>query len=118
MIALPDPVLVYVAGPFRAVTPWTVEQNVRAAEAIGFALAGVGVVPVIPHTMFRFFDKTQTDRFWLDGTLELLRRCDAVCLLTTWEQSAGARGEKTEADRLGLPVFRSVDDVAKWAASR
>ncbi len=40
------PCLVYVAGPFRARSPWEVERNVRAAETATLALASMGAVPV------------------------------------------------------------------------
>lgn len=97
--------IVYIAGPFRAVTAWEIENNVRRAEEVGFLVAQAGAMPLIPHANTRFFHGHQTEQFWLDGTLELLRRCDALMLLPTWAQSSGARGEKAEAERLGLPVF-------------
>ena len=85
--------LIYVAGPFRGETPWDVEQNIRNAEEIGLELAEQGWVPVIPHTMYRYFDKRCSDEFWLDGTLELMRRCDALHLCPGWERSSGSRAE-------------------------
>lgn len=96
---------VYVAGAFRAPTPWEVEQNVRKAENLALALARVGAAPLCPHPMFRFFNGLLDDRFWLEATLELLRRCDALALLPSWEQSSGSQGEKAEAERLGRPIF-------------
>ncbi len=98
--------LVYVAGKYRGDTGWQVEQNIREAEALGFKLASeYGVVPVIPHTMYRHFDGEMSDEFWLEGTLEVMRRCDAVVMHPNWKDSAGARGEYEEAVNLGMPVF-------------
>jgi hypothetical protein len=101
--------VVYVAGPFRGATGWDVEQNVRRAEELGIEVAALGAMPLIPHANTRFFHGTISDQFWLDGTLELLRRTDALVLVRGWERSAGATAEKLEAERLGLPVFDTTD---------
>jgi hypothetical protein len=55
--------------------------------------------------MYRFWDGTQTDQFWLDATMELLRRCDAIALHKRWRKSSGSKAEKAEAERMNLPVF-------------
>lgn len=89
------PKLVYIAGPYRAPTAWQCEQNIRDAEAVGYFVALLGAYPIIPHTK----------QFWLGGTLELMRRCDGVVFLKTWQSSSGARAERIEAERLGLPIF-------------
>lgn len=57
---------VYIAGPFRAPTPWEVETNIRTAETNGLYVAKLGAIPRIPHTMYRFFDGSLPDEFWLE----------------------------------------------------
>lgn len=99
--------VVYVAGPFRAQIAYDIEQNIRAAEALGLEVCRMGGVAVVPHTQYRFFQGALPDEFWLEATLELLRRCDAIVLLPTWQKSSGARGEHDEAVRLNLPVFHA-----------
>lgn len=82
--------LCYIAGPFRGPTPWDVEQHIRAIEVLGLEVARCGVAPIMPHPMTRYFDKQLTDQFWLDATLALLGRCDAILLSTDWTHSTGA----------------------------
>lgn len=96
--------LIYVAGPFRGKSTWEIENNIRRAEEVGAELAKQGFFPVIPHTMLRFFQGLAEDSFWLEGDLELLRRCDAVVMVPGWERSVGASKERQEALRLGIPV--------------
>lgn len=102
---------VYVAGPYRGNNAWEVERNIRDAEECAYALMDSipDLLAVVPHTMFRFFDGTQSGAFWIDRTLELMRRCDAVVLLPGWEKSAGTLGEIDEARRRGMPVFVPVE---------
>lgn len=106
--------LVYVAGRYRAPTTWERERNIQQARLVGAEVAKLGAYPVIPHSNTSHFDGLADDQFWLDGTMEMLRRCDAVVLVVGWEQSSGTRAEKAEAERLGLPVFSTLDDVEWW----
>lgn len=96
---------IYVAGPYRGENAWKVEKNIREAENFGYLLAELGAVPVIPHTMYRFWDGTLTAKTWLEITLSLLKRCDAVVMLDGWSNSEGSLGEYEEAKRLRIPIF-------------
>lgn len=106
--------VVFIRGPFRAANAWEVEQNIRRAEALGFEVAKLGAMPMIPHTNTRFFDGTLTDEFWLEGTMELLRRSDAVMSVRGCEKSSGSAAEGVEAKRIGLPVFSDLGQLAAW----
>jgi len=106
--------IVYIAGPFRGLTAWDVACNVHRAEELAFAVAKAGAMPLCPHANTRDFDGTLTDKFWIDGTLELLRRCDAVIVVPGWEESTGTRGEIEEAKRIGLSVFYDQCELRAW----
>ena len=106
--------VVYIAGPYRGRTPWDVETNIRKAEAIGLEVARMGFMPLIPHTMTRFFDKQCTSHFWIEGTLELLARCDAMIVLPGWENSDGTKGEIALAEKRNIPYFWSMKDLGLW----
>ena len=105
-------VLIYIAGPYRGKNAWQVEQNIRRAEEAGFMLAGLGAIPVIPHTMYRFWDGTLDDDFWLNATMEIMRRCDVVFMLRGWSNSKGAAAEMMEAERIGIPILFEHDESA------
>lgn len=106
--------VVYVAGPYRGPSAWAVECNIRRAEELGMRVAELGAMPLIPHTNTRFFNGTLDDRFWLLGTIELLRRCDAAIFVRNWKRSTGAMEEHAECLRRGLPVFYQPRELAKW----
>jgi nucleoside 2-deoxyribosyltransferase len=106
--------IVYVAGKFRGKTAWEVAENVRAAERVGFEVAKLGAMPLIPHANTSNFDGTLTAEFWLEGTMELLRRCDAVLTVDNWQQSTGATLEVIEAEARRMPVFHYVESLRMW----
>jgi len=65
------------------------------------------------------------DEFWLNGTLEMMRRCDGVLLIDGWTRSTGACEEQRQAAALGIPLLSADgwsnrggshihEDVAAW----
>lgn len=97
--------VIYIAGKYRGPTPWAVEQNIRAAEDVAAKVIRAGHMPLTPHKNTAHMEGLADDAFFLEGTMELLRRCDAVLCVSNWRDSVGARAEVEEARRLGLPVF-------------
>lgn len=96
--------LVYIAGPFRGLTPYEVHRNVCAAEHVGFEVAKRGGFPIIPHTMTQHFDKLLTDDFWIEGHLRMLRCCNALVMIPGWARSQGAIAKRDSADGK-IPIF-------------
>lgn len=106
--------LIYVAGPFSGETAWDVEKNVRNAEQAGWRIAEQGGMPVIPHANSRFFFGQFTAQFWYDGTMELMRRCDAIFVLPGFQNSKGTLAEIEEAEAKKIPVFYHYRDLFDW----
>ena len=107
--------LVYIAGPYRAPTPWGVEQNIQAAVLAAAQVWAAGLAAVCPHANSAHMEGVTTDENFLAGTLEMLRRCDAILVIEGWKNSEGARGEVDEAVRLGLPVLYKWGDKSYLA---
>jgi nucleoside 2-deoxyribosyltransferase len=106
--------LIYIAGPFRASDAWEVHCNVHRAERAARDVSRLGAFPVTPHSIGAHFDGTETAEFWLTGTMELLRRCDAVLVLPNSGRSTGTQAELKEAERLGIPVFEESFSLGAW----
>lgn len=110
--------VVYVAGPYRGANAYEVELNIREAEAATFELAKAGIVAFCPHTMFRHFDGTLTDEFWLLASSELMLRCDYLLLLTGWRKSEGCKAEKELWVKQSGDgeIYYGVEDLIDWLA--
>lgn len=107
--------LLYIAGPYRASCGVKTMKNIHRAESFGkrVLLNLNDWFPVIPHmnTALWDFDKNLrdvTDDVYLSGTMEIMRRCDAVL---AFGDSEGTRAEIAEAEKIGIPVYRSIEDV-------
>lgn len=100
----------YVAGSFSANNHGTVAENIDAAAKVANAVYEAGAWPVCPHTMGERFAGVWEQQRCLDGTLEQMRRCDAVVLVANWLHSAGAKAECYDACNRGQPVFNALPD--------
>ena len=97
--------VIYIAGPFRAKTQWGIMKNVRKAEDASLKLWKLGYAVICPHTMTQHFQDECPDEVWLNGCLDLLKRCDAIFLVEGWQESEGALAEYKLAQELGLVII-------------
>lgn len=121
--------LIYIAGPYR---PYTnaygalvdTAHNISIAELTAVhlvdTLGHLGLFPVVPHLNTRDFEnqvKQNNDRYFLDGTMAMLERCDAVLLTMPNADvvSTGTKAEVHRAHQLGIQVYRSFDSLRRAA---
>lgn len=110
----------YIAGKFRGANGYVVYRNVQMAEAAMYEVIkgalerGTPVSVLCPHALTVHFDRTFTDQYWLEATLEWLDRCDGVLMLPDWEQSEGARGEEARARATDKRLFYNIESVLDW----
>jgi nucleoside 2-deoxyribosyltransferase len=103
--------LIYIAGPFRAANAWEIEQNIRRAEGVALEVWRAGFAALCPHTNTRFFQGAAPDESWLQGDIEMLRRCDGVMLCENWWLSSGTKAEVGVAVERLIPVYDEVRDI-------
>jgi hypothetical protein len=109
--------LCYIAGNYRSPTHLGRERNVLEAREVGYLVAQAGAYPVIPQSKTSHFDDVVLDeKFWLEGTMEFMIRCDSVMLTDRWMSSSGARSEVEMAEAHGIPVFECISDLEQWLA--
>lgn len=114
--------VVYVAGAFRypsVYVPghqdhWGIQQNIMRAMTCSLDIWRAGAAALCPHANTMFFQNAAPDDVWLEGDLELMRRCDAVYMVPGWEQSKGACAEYAEAKAIGLPIFCTFSMLYLW----
>ncbi len=106
--------VIYIAGPFRSKTEWGRQQNIREAERYALEVWVRGAAAICPHKNTEHFEGSAPDQLWIQGDLEILRRCDAVLFLPTWRMSQGAILERSYAEERGIPVFDTLDELYAW----
>lgn len=106
--------LVYVAGPYRAVSEWEVTQNIRRAEEMALRVWQAGAACICPHKNTAMFGGAADDKVWLEGGLIMLGKCDAVMLVNGWEKSEGTLEEMSYARDKRIPIFERFEDLVQW----
>ena len=96
--------IIYVAGPYRADTENGVFENIMRARKKARELWLEGWVVICPHMNTAFMDGGDPQRY-LDGSLEILKRCDAIYMLRDYPLSEGAHAEFSQAMRDGLEIY-------------
>ena len=79
--------------------------NIQNAERVALKYWILGYVVICPHKNSALFDGALPDKVWLEGALELLRRCDVIVMMQNYKTSMGAMFELQEAKRLGLEIL-------------
>lgn len=106
--------VIYVAGPFRGKNHFEIHQNICAAERLALLVWQYGAVALCPHLNTAHFQGALPDEAWLDGDLELLKRCDAVLVVPFWQDSKGTCREIEFAKQHNIPVFYALTELADW----
>lgn len=107
--------LLYVAGPYRSPKMDGVFENIYRARSVAKKLWAMGAAVLTPHMNTAFLDGAVAegdDDVWLEGDLEMLRRCDALVLVPGWEASKGTAAERAFALAHDLPVFEAHEEAA------
>jgi hypothetical protein len=113
--------LIYIAGKYTGKTYLEIEDNIKKAEAVAIELIAKkgkqGYYPVTPHLNTAHFeiyepclDGIDYD-YWLEGTAEMLKRCDGILLMKSWYESSGAIKECGLAQQLNIPIYFNIDDI-------
>lgn len=108
-----DHPLAYIAGPLTNGNPL---RNLVDAIMTADALWLHGIASVVPHlSLVADAVAPRPYSCWMEGDLEILRRCDVLLRLPG--ESPGADLEVACAHERGIPVCHSVEAVLDWHAS-
>jgi len=97
--------LAYISGAYRSKSINGIHDNIQKARQVSIEYWRKGYAVICPHTNTAFMDGACEDHVWIEGDLEMLRRCDVVIMLPDWEESEGARAEYEEAVKHEKIIF-------------
>ena len=97
--------VIYVAGKYRADTENGVFENIIHARREAQRLWQKGWAVICPHTNSMFMGSMLANEVFMQGDLEIVRRCDAIYMLSNYKDSEGALRELELAKELGLKIY-------------
>jgi len=103
--------IAYIAGPYRGRTHNDIAENIWAARSIATRLWELGYAVICPHLNSAFMSGAAPEETFLEGGLEILRRCDLLVLVEGWQASKGTAREIEVARECGIPIFSDIEFV-------
>ena len=106
---------IYVAGPLTAATPYATLENIAQAELVGIRLMYRGHQPYLPHLCHYWSTDVEQGKLvplpyerWMELCLAWVEVSEALFFM---DSSPGADTELAYAEKLGLPIFRTLEEV-------
>jgi hypothetical protein len=97
--------VVFISGKYRGKDYQEIEANIQKAKAAAIELWKQGYAVICPHLNTAHFDGICPDEVWLNGDIEIMKRCDAVYFLDNWKESQGAKHEFDVVIDCGLEII-------------
>ncbi len=101
--------VIYIAGSYRAETEVEVDNNIQHAKQAMVKLLQEGWVVICSHTQTAHLGGCVPDTRILEACLELVKRSDAIYMLSNWMSSKGSQEEYILAVSLGKEVYYEVN---------
>ena len=106
--------ILYVAGKYRSKEGTRgVWENIERAGDVAVQLWRMGFAVICPHKNTAFFDGPDDAEMFINGDLEMIKRCDGVVALPGWKESVGARQEIGYSKERWIPVYFWPKDKEK-----
>ena len=87
--------LVYISGPYSSPSRNSaeVDLNIAKAKLVALKYWKLGYAVICPHMNTAHMDGQITWQEFMEGDLEILKRCDMIVMLPGYERSVGSRIE-------------------------
>jgi hypothetical protein len=106
--------LIYISGKFSDEDRiHGTEKNIVIASECALACWRKGWAVICPHKNTKDYQHVKDLHYetWINGVIEMLRRCDAILMLPGWEDSTGATIEHDIATSKGISIFYAEDGI-------
>lgn len=102
--------LMYIAGRYSGKTYSEIDDNIKKAKQEALRVIKKGWFPVTPHLNTAHFEEWEDFlgvdyHFWIEGDLEILKKCDAVYFTPDWEESSGCKIEREFANENDILIY-------------
>jgi len=113
--------IIYVAGKYNAPTTGEKLFNVHKAMDVGIRLYEESehkIYPSVPHLTHWVEERmdylgypSRENSYWYQFDNLIIPKCDGLLKISKDGESKGADAEQALAEKLGIPVYRTVEEV-------
>lgn len=95
----------FVCAPYRAATDADRHDNIQCARDMSIQLWRLGYAVICPHLNTAFFSGVVDEQVFLDGYVEILKRCDLLVFDDADDATQGMSGEIACAVTHDIPAL-------------
>lgn len=106
--------IIDIVGPYTGETLAVQGLNIERARTAAKFVWRNGGIAICPHLNTIRFDELNSYKHFLHGYCEILTRCDAIWLLSGWENSPGAQLKHHLAAQLDLTILQTSLQVLDY----
>ena len=104
----------YIIGPLHASSVHNRIKNIRKAEEFSIALWSAGFAVICPHLNSGLLQGASDEQNFIDGYLELLKRCNFAVALDGWTNSKGSLHEIEYCRKNKISIYTpKISDIIK-----
>lgn len=98
--------IIYIAGPYRSkYGVFGRILNILRARKLAKKVWASGFYAICPHLNSALMDGICPDEQFLEGDIEILKKCDAILMIDGFEKSSGAINELISAREIGIEII-------------
>lgn len=110
-------IVIYVSGAYMGNDGGkNINKNILFARDCAIDLWERGYTVICPHLNTQYFERDCKCSYddYLEGDIEIVKRCDAVFVLHNYIDSKGAQKEIEVAKENNLPIFYKIEDIERY----
>jgi hypothetical protein len=97
--------VVYISGPYSNKDIGKQRLNITKALVVAEKYWKLGYAVICPHTNSAWMDEVVPYEQFMEGDLEILKRCDIIVMMEQWNKSKGASKEREFAYKLKKKIL-------------
>ena len=103
-------ILVYISGLY---SNGETDKNIKTARDMAIKIWEADFVAITPHLNTMHFEKDCKCKYedYIEGDIEILKRCDCIYALPNWKKSDGAKKELTYAMQNNILIVESIAEL-------
>lgn len=102
---------IFIIGSYSGENRSEIKENVERAVKAGQALLQKGHLPLVPQSMFAFWEDDIDMSEIMEACFGWIEECDAVLCLNVGSEGGGTWRAREVARKSGKRVFGSLDEV-------
>ena len=102
---------IFIIGSYFEDSEKKMQENIDKANRVGIKVLKKGHLPLVPQSMFAFWEKQVDAKLIMKACFDCIEECDAVLVLNLGREGGGTYQAHEAAREAGKKIFYSLDKI-------